>query len=101
MDLFGSLIIALGRLARFGIDILQLIIIIQVVLSWVGASLPLNTCTRLLYAITEAIYRPIRAVIPTSFGAIDFTPLVALAGLHLIDSVVVSAIIRMGYQLAR
>ena len=101
MDLLGNLLIAVGRLGRFGIDVLQLLVIIQSVLSWVGTSLPLNTFTRLLYAITEAIYRPIRAVIPTCSGAIDFTPLVALAGLYLIDSVVVSAIIRMGYQLAR
>ena len=101
MDLLGNLIIALGRLARFGIDVLQLLIIIQAILSWVGASLPLNTFTRLLYAITETIYRPIRTAIPTCFGAIDFTPWVALAGLYLIDTKVVSAIIRMGYQLAR
>ncbi|MEE9161994.1 MAG: YggT family protein [Candidatus Neomarinimicrobiota bacterium] len=100
MYVIGNLLIAVGQLLRLGIDVLQLLIFIQVVLSWLNVSLPLNTATRMLYAITEAIYRPIRKLIPTMMGGLDFTPLVALAALFLVDRWLVASLIRLGYQLA-
>ncbi len=99
MYIIGNLLIAVGQLLRLGIDGLQLLIFIQVVLSWLNVSLPLNTATRMLYAITEAIYRPIRKLIPTMMGGLDFTPLVALAALFLVDRWLVASLIRLGYQL--
>ncbi len=99
MYVIGNLLIAVGQLLRLGIDVLQLLIFIQVVLSWLNVSLPLNTATRMLYAITEAVYRPIRKLIPTMMGGLDFTPLVALAALFLVDRWLVASLIRLGYQL--
>lgn len=100
MPFVGNLLIVLGQLTGFAIEILQLLIIIQVILSWVNVSLPLNRVTRLFYAVTEAIYRPIRVVIPTLFGGLDFAPLAALAGLYFVDRWLVSFIIQLGYRLA-
>ncbi len=96
----GNLLIILGQLARFAIELLEVLIILQVVLSWLGVRLPLNQMTRLFYALTEAVYRPVRAVIPTLFGGFDIAPLVALAGLYAIDRWLVDSIIRFGYQLS-
>ena len=99
MYIIGNLLIAAGQLASLVIDLLQLLIIIHVVLSWLNVSLPLNTATRLLYAITEAIYRPIRGLIPTVTGGLDFTPLVALGALFIVDRWLVTSLIQLGYQL--
>ncbi|MFB0516574.1 MAG: YggT family protein [Candidatus Neomarinimicrobiota bacterium] len=96
----GHLLIILGRIVSLAISILEVLIIVQVVLSWLGVRLPLNQLTRLFYALTDAVYRPVRAVIPTLFGGLDISPLIALAGLYAIDRWLVSAIIRMGYRLA-
>lgn len=101
MSLLGNLLIVLGQLTRLAIWILELLIIIRVLMSWVGVNLPLNRLTRLFYAVTEALYRPVRAVLPVLFGGWDLTPLFALAGLYVIDRWLVSAIIRAGYQLLR
>ena len=91
---------AVGQLAAVVINVLQLMIIIQVVMTWFGGGLPLNRLTRLLYAITEALYRPLRAFIPTTMGGLDLAPLAALAILYLVDRVLVSSIIQLGYRLA-
>ncbi len=99
MYFFGNLLVALGQLTRLAIGALELLIIAQVVLSWLSIDLPLNRVTRLFYALTEAVYRPIRAVIPTLFGGFDIAPLMVLAGLYAIDRWLVSSIIRLGYQL--
>lgn len=100
MYFLGNLLVALGQLTHVAIGILELLIIAQVVLSWLNVNLPLNQATRLFYAITEAICRPVRAVIPTLFGGLDFSPFIALAGLYVIDRWLISSIIRFGYQLS-
>ncbi|UCH62288.1 MAG: YggT family protein [Fidelibacterota bacterium] len=100
MYFLGNLLVALGQLIHFAVGILELLIIVQVVLSWLNISLPLNQLTRILYSITEAIYRPIRAIIPTMLGGLDFSPFIALAGLYIIDRWLISSIIRFGYQLS-
>lgn len=76
-------------LALFGIvdlllNVLRWIIIIQAILSWLVAFNVINTHNDFvrtflgaLDKITEPIYRPIRRVLP-DFGGIDFSPLVAL-----------------------
>jgi len=100
MSLFGNLLIVLGQLTRLAVEILELLIILRVLMSWVRVNPPLNRLTRLFYAVTEAIYRPVRAVMPVLLGGMDFTPLFALAGLYAIDRLLVSSIIRLGYQLS-
>ena len=75
---------ALFNILSFLLDILWWIIIIQVVLSWLFAFNVLNAGSQGLRAfvealdrITEPLYRPIRRLLP-DFGGIDFSPLVLL-----------------------
>lgn len=74
---------ALFNIAHYLLWIAQIIIIVQVVLSWLFAFNILNTSSQgvrtfavALDRITAPIYRPIRALLP-DFGGIDFSPLVA------------------------
>lgn len=101
MYFLGNLLVALGQLTRLAVEILELLIILRVLMSWVRVNPPLNRLTHLFYAVTEALYRPVRAVMPVLLGGMDFTPFFALAGLYAIDRLLVSSIIRLGYQLAR
>lgn len=64
------------------IDIAIILLIAQVILSWLVAFNVVNTRNpfvnsvgRFLYQITEPALRPIRRIIP-SFGGIDISPLV-------------------------
>ncbi len=100
MTLAGNLIVAVAELLSFAISLLELLIIFQVIVSWTGISLPLNRFTRLLYVILEGLYGPIRSVVPTVFGGLDITPLLALAALYLIDHVLISELLRIGYRLS-
>ena len=101
MPVLGRLLIVIGDLARFIITVLEFLIILQVVMSWIRIGLPLNRLTRLFYAITEALYRPVRAVLPVVIGGWDLTPLFALAGLYIIDRWIIGSIIQVGFQLLR
>jgi YggT family protein len=74
---------ALFNIAPYLLWISQIIIIVQVILSWLFAFNILNTSSQgvrtfavALDRITAPVYRPIRALLP-DFGGIDFSPLVA------------------------
>ncbi len=78
------MLIALLEIAKLLLTVLTWIIIIQVVLSWLLAFNVLNTSSQgvrafamALERITAPLYRPIRRIMP-DFGGIDFSPLVIL-----------------------
>jgi YggT family protein len=75
---------ALVEIASYLLSIVSLVIIIQVILSWLLAFNILNTSSQgvrtfavALDRITAPLYRPIRRMLP-DFGGIDFSPLVVL-----------------------
>ena len=75
---------ALFNIADYLLWILMVIIIIQVVLSWLFAFNVLNTSSQGVRAFVQALdritgpfYRPIRKMLP-DFGGIDFSPLVLI-----------------------
>ena len=82
---------ALFNIVEYLLWILMWIIIIQVVLSWLFAFNVLNTSSAGLRAFVDALdrltaplYRPIRAVLP-DFGGIDFSPLVLLILINILQ----------------
>ena len=75
---------ALFNVFELLLNVLWWIIIIQVILSWLFAFNVLNTSSdglrrfvEALDRITEPLYRPIRKILP-DFGGIDFSPLILL-----------------------
>jgi YggT family protein len=75
---------AVIEIAQYLLSIVSLIIIIQVILSWLFAFNVLNTSSSgvrtfavAIDRITAPLYRPIRRLLP-DFGGIDFSPLVVL-----------------------
>src|SRR3954471_2921227 len=96
------MLLALLDIIRILLNVLWWIIIIQAVLSWLVAFNVVNThndfIRQLLYALgrmTDPIYRPIRRILP-DFGALDFSPLVVLLLLQIING----PVMRMLYQSA-
>jgi len=78
----------LGVLAQVIHTVIQayiIIIIIRSVISWMGY-IPPNLFIRLIYKITDPVFRFIHRVFPfTISGGIDFSPIVILLALYLVD----------------
>jgi YggT family protein len=66
-------------------NVYAMILLARVIVSWLPID-PDNTVVRLLDQLTEPVLAPIRSVLP-SFGGIDFSPLVALLLLSLLQRV--------------
>lgn len=78
------MIIALFDIVLLLLNILSIVVIVQVILSWLVAFNVVNLhqpFVRALYTgmdrITEPLYRPIRRLMP-DFGGIDFSPIVLI-----------------------
>lgn len=95
--------IAIIGLAEILLDILWWLIIIQVALSWLIAfnvlnmdSPALRSGIRWLNAFLDPLYRPLRAILP-DFGGIDFSPLIILLAIGLLENRVLEPL-RLSYQ---
>lgn len=97
----GEIIIVIAKLMHAIIMMVQLLIFAHVVLSWMAFDVPLNQVTRFLYAIVETIYQPIRSLLPTALGGVDFTPMIALLALYVLDVTLVSTLLSSGYRWPR
>lgn len=77
MFVFGNLIIALATVLDYVLTILNWLIIIRALLSWVNPD-PYNVIVQFIYKITEPFLAPFRRLIPAYSIGIDFSPIFAL-----------------------
>ena len=82
---------ALIQIAQYLLSIVSLVIIVQVVLSWLFVFNVLNMNSHGVRAfalaidrLTAPLYRPIRRMLP-DFGGIDFSPLVVLIAVQVLQ----------------
>lgn len=100
MTPLGNLVFAVAQVLDIAINLMFLLLLARVVVSWVmpGNSHPL---VQTLYAITEPLLFPIRQFIQRFTGhiAVDFSPIVAFLGLTFIQSFVVHTLFQLAQQL--
>ena len=78
-------------LVRTLFEIYSVIMLIRVLSSWFQVD-PYSPVMRLLYQVTEPVLAPIRRILPQT-GGMDFSPMVALILLQVLESIVTSALI--------
>ena len=68
----------------------EMVIVVRVILSWVQAN-PANPIVRWLDRLTEPVLEPVRRLLPVQKAGFDFSPLIVLFILELIQQVIVQA----------
>jgi YggT family protein len=81
----------LVRIIEVAFRVLELLIIARVILSWIRIGYE-NPIVRFIYEITEPILAPIRKLMPGNI-MIDFSPLIAILILQLIEMLVFSLLL--------
>jgi YggT family protein len=91
------MIFALFDIVLFLLRILSIVVIVQVICSWLVAFNVINLhqpFVRALYTgmdrLTEPLYRPIRKILP-DFGGLDFSPIVLLLLIQVVSMLVAGA----------
>lgn len=73
----GNILLGLASVLSSVLFVLMIAVIASAVISWVNAD-PYNQIVRIIRSITEPLYKVIRKKIPTTFGALDLTPIIVL-----------------------
>lgn len=100
MHILATLIISLAKMIHLIAYIYQFIIAGVVIVSWVGAD-PYNPIVRFLHQATEPLFWRIRKIMPKFLfrTGIDFTPMLVLVLLFLIDVEVVNLLYELAQKL--
>ncbi len=98
MFIFGNLLGALAQILGMLIRTYMWIVIIRALISWVSPD-PYNPIVRFLHAATDPILYRIRRLIPVSFGGIDFSPFILIAGLLFLEAFLVQSLFDLSRQL--
>ena len=72
-------------------NILQIIIIVRVVLSWISHN-PSNQFIRIIYQVSEPILKPIREILPITGMGFDLSPVVAFFLLGLLKKILLAVV---------
>lgn len=75
------------------------VVIVSAILSWVRPD-PYNPIVRVLRALTEPVYYRIRKLLPFTYtSGIDFSPLVVLLLIELVDRIIVNSMLQYAMTL--
>ena len=92
-----NIVMSLFSIAILLLNLLWWIIVIQAILSWLLAFNVLNTSSpavrsiaAALQKLTDPLYRPIRRLLP-DFGGIDFSPMVVLLIIMVVQKLLAGA----------
>ncbi len=77
---------SIGNLLQLFFSFLQLAIFARVIISWISPGNSSNPFITIIYQITEPLLSPLRRVIPR-VGMFDFTPMIAIIVLGVIQSI--------------
>ncbi|MFZ3122729.1 MAG: YggT family protein [Thermodesulfovibrionales bacterium] len=98
MFIIGDLIIAVAKILDIVLEVYKWVVIIAALISWVNPD-PYNPIVRLLHAVTEPAFRPIRRIIGYRLGPIDISPLIVILVIIFAQSFLIKSLIKLGYKL--
>lgn len=100
MFIIGNFLNAVAVVADIALTIMMWLIIAQAVLSWVNPD-PYNPIVRFVRQATEPILYQIRRRIPTIYGGIDISPMIALLAIIFVQQFLVMSLKQLAFSLMR
>ncbi len=93
----GYLVLAIARIIGLVINLYTFIIAASVLISWVNAD-PYNPIVKVVRQLTEPVFNFTRRLVPQRLfrTGLDFTPIVTLVVLILIDTILVNFLFDLG-----
>lgn len=98
MGIFGELIMVVAQVFNLIATLYIYIVVARAIISWVNPD-PYNPIVRFLHSATDPLLNRIRRALPISLGAIDFSPIILLFGVFLLQRIVMIILTRVAYSL--
>jgi len=98
MFVLGNLLSALASVLNMLLSAYMWIIIIRALISWVSPD-PCNPIVQFLRAATDPVLYRVRRWLPVSFGGIDFSPIIVIAGIIFLQAFLVQSLLDLSRAL--
>lgn len=98
MGVLGEIILVFAQMVNMIITIYIYMVIARAIISWVNPD-PYNPIVRFLHNATDPVLYRIRRLVPLNLGGIDFSPIILLFGLYLLQRLVTVLLTRLAYSL--
>lgn len=85
---------ALATIIDITLSVYLWIVIARAIVSWFSPD-PRNPIVRFLHVTTEPILYPIRRMLPVNFGGIDFSPVILIVGIVLLQKLLVNTLMQL------
>lgn len=94
MIIFSNTLSAIAIVVGSLLKIYFWVVVISAILSWVRPA-PYNPIVRTLRTLTEPVYFRIRKLLPFTYSSgIDFSPLIVLLAIELVDRIIVNSMLQ-------
>lgn len=94
MIIFSNTLSAIAIVVGSLLKIYFWVVVISAILSWVRPD-PYNPIVRTLRTLTEPVYFRVRKLLPFTYASgIDFSPLIVLLAIELVDRIVVNSMLQ-------
>lgn len=102
MNALAYLLIGVAKILHLLISIYTFVVAFSVLLSWVSPD-PRNTVVHILRSLTEPVFWQVRRILPRVLfrTGIDFSPIIVLFILILLDTVAVQLLYDLAHSLLR
>ena len=94
MYAWTSLIIFIAQTLHGLLTLYLYVVIISALMTWIEPN-PYNPIVRFIYSITEPAFEWFREHLPLVFGGIDFSPLLVIIVIQLIQQVVIPSVVHV------
>ncbi|MFY9398687.1 MAG: YggT family protein [Desulfomonilia bacterium] len=94
-NILANLFIGIGRSLSMLLNFLLIVVIVSAVISFVNPN-PYNPIVRVLSALTSPLFSWFRRRLPLVYGGIDFSPLLVIVLILLVDGYGAHTLIQMG-----
>jgi YggT family protein len=84
----------LYQVVSLAFQVYILIVVARALVSWVNPD-PYNPIVRFLHNATDPVLDLIRRILPLQFGGMDFTPIVLLLALSVLQQMILQLIVRL------
>jgi len=89
-----TLLVALARLIELVLNIYIFIVVARALVSWVSPD-PYNPIVRFLHNATDPVLYRMRRLLPFSTGSIDFSPMILIFLLYLVQGFLVNMLLSL------
>jgi len=87
----ANILLGLAQVVHIFLTLYLWIVVIAAIISWVSPD-PYNPIVRLFLAATEPVFAWLRRRVPLQLGGIDFSPVLVIAAIVLLDTVITRAL---------